>query len=224
MPIIDSYGKFCKDHGICGQDFVKWGLDNIVYPDPVKVKQEWNALKNNIVNGSDVYVRKYGRKGNSILIDFYNFFGIKAKPDPNNNSKATKMLQTTTGYKKFNSRKQNTNGQILQNYQVSHIFGKTKNVYCFTAPWNVCFVPKLIDPLTGHESEGTFPISFKSKWMKAIKKKYQNYINEYNNLVRSFDIDSKLKKFFSNPSHSGYSQAERAKFEEDMKEEFSPIK
>ncbi len=157
------------------------------------------------------------------MIDFYKSCGFdNVKVDLDNNSEPTKILESTTHNVKHNSKK-NYSVSTLINYQTSHIFGKTKNIYCFTAPWNICFVPKIIDPLTGHEAKGGFPESFKKRWMKKVKKKYKNYIGEYNELVADFDIDSKLKTFFDSPEYSSKHSLNKKRFIKDMKEQFSPI-
>ncbi|AET69328.1 hypothetical protein Desor_3879 [Desulfosporosinus orientis DSM 765] len=60
------------------------------------------------------------------------FNNTNVKKDATNSVEPQKIISRLTGYKR------NTN---LFNYQVSHIFGKTKNIFLFEAPWNIALVP-----------------------------------------------------------------------------------
>lgn len=219
--MIDSYQKFIDGLGINYEDFIQWGIDNTIYPTEDKIDIFWEQLKTRINAGDEVYIRSYGRegKGNDIILDFYSMFGIKVKNDPSNNMKPTKNLQYLTGMTKYSSGVKNPS---ICNYQVSHIFGKTKNVYMFESPWNVCFVPKIFDPLTGHEAYGKFPDDYKKQWVGQIAKKLKKYIDEYNTIVKDFDIKTKISKFLSDVNVvNKYSDKQRKRFERDMIEEFS---
>ena len=44
--------------------------------------------------------------------------------------------------------------ELIRNYQFSHIFGRTKNIYLFTTPWSIVYLPKVIGPFAGHEAKG----------------------------------------------------------------------
>ena len=78
--------------------------------------------------------------------DFYaNLLGnTHVEKDPTNNAVPHKLIQRTTELKR--------NSDIF-NYQVSHIWGHTKNIFMFEAPWNICYTPKIMDPFTGHETQ-----------------------------------------------------------------------
>ena len=73
----------------------------------------------------------------------------------------------------------------IQNYQTSHVYGKTKNVYCFTAPWNIVLIPKIIDPLTGHEAKGDFVGEFQKLFKDTVYNKFKECIEEYNSLIQA---------------------------------------
>ena len=83
----------------------------------------------------------------------------------------------------------------IYNYQISHIWGQTKNVFLFEAPWNVCYTPKIIDPFTGHETKGDLPEVFKRAFLGYAQKKYKRFIIDYNNIIQSYNIDDILEKY-----------------------------
>ncbi|KAA6328089.1 hypothetical protein EZS27_022975 [termite gut metagenome] len=179
---IDAYEQFFEF--LSEEEFVKFGLKNIIPIDKDKVREEWKKLLDRInAKSDDLYVRDFGRggAGNKLLSTFYEeVFGIKIKTDPTNNSKPTQLLQKLTGYRK---------NKNIFNYQVSHVFGNTKNVYCFTAPWNIVFIPKIIDPFTGHESKGDYVNKFQKKFQEKIYQEFKDEIDNYNEI-----IDSKYKE------------------------------
>jgi len=75
----------------------------------------------------------------------------------------------------------------IANFQVSHVFGRTKNVYCFTAPWNIVFIPKIIDPLTGHEAKGGFVEEFQSLFRQKVIQTFHDQIQEYNDIMARYE-------------------------------------
>lgn len=96
-----------------------------------------------------VYIRSSGRQGASTeaVIKEYEKLGmIKAvlKKDSTNNNRPTRMLKKT-GYHKDGDRN-------IHNYVVAHIWGETQNPLLFECPWNICYLPKIVDPFSGHES------------------------------------------------------------------------
>lgn len=213
----DSYQKFIDGLGINRKDFLDWGINNTIYPQDSEIEKFWEELKRKIDNREQISIRGYGRngRGNEIITRFYSELGISIKIDPSNNMKPTQNLQKLTGLRK--------NIDIV-NYQVSHIFGKTKNVYMFECPWNICFVPKIFDPLTGHEAKGDFPDKYKEEWISIIKEKYKSYINDYNGLMKSKKFKEKFENFVNNPEIiNKYENSKLKEFKKDMLNEFSPI-
>jgi len=93
------------------------------------------------------------------------------KKDATNNLELQKIISQLTGHKR------NVN---LFNYQVSHIFGKTKNVFLFEALWNIALVPKIIDPFTGHETKGIWSVEYQKKFSAYASEIYVEFIDEYN--------------------------------------------
>ena len=174
---IDSYKQFFELFP--KEKFFQFGLDNIISIEKKIADQIWFQLKDGIGrNSGNIFVRSSGRNasGNNVLKQLYKeVFNIDIKFDPTNNLKATQMLQRATGFEK---------NRTIFNYQVAHVFGRTKNMYCFTAPWNVVFIPKIVDPFTGHEAIGTYVDEFKKLFVEKICSKYKDMIEEYNEIMR----------------------------------------
>lgn len=214
---MDSYELFIEKLGINFDDFLEFGIENTIYPDQDRIAEFWEELKNRITSGKTVYVRGLGRNGNGneILKDFYSHFGINVEIDPTNNAIPQRNLQHFTSL---------IRNQNLFNYQVAHIFGCTKNVYMFESPWNVCFVPKLIDPLTGHESKGKFSDEYKKRWLKGIIQKHKTFIDDYNHLIDDFDIDGKLSVFLADDLiKQKYTKEQLDSFKKNITKEFVKI-
>ena len=214
----DSYSEFINGLGIDYETFLDWGIENTIYPSDRAIDEFWTKLKKRILTGDQVYIRGYGRNGNGndILTDFYSSVDISVKIDPSNNLRPTQNLQLLTGMKK---------NENIYNYQVAHIFGKTKNAFLFESPWNICYVPKIFDPLTGHESRGRFSVDYKVRWMRAIYKRYRKYIEDYNRIMEYYSFPEKLHAFLSSSDTvSKYTLKQCESFRGDMLSEFSQLK
>lgn len=201
MEYLNSYEQFFQ---ICSKEsFFDFGLKNIISIEPERARVLWNNLKSRVGNKStDLFIRSCGRNGNgnNIVKTLYkSIFELEINVDPSNNTKPTQLLEQNTNYKK---------NKTIYNYQVSHVFGQTKNVFCFTAPWNIVFIPKIIDPLTGHEAKGDFVEEFQSLFQSYIYEKYKEMIDEYNEIMdlvypiikswlenQTSDVDTYLKDF-----------------------------
>lgn len=177
--MINSYEQFFdlfpKDK------FFDFGLNNIITIDFDKATIEWKELVGRVKNkSSNLYVRSSGRQGagNEELKALYrDVFGININIDKTNNQKPKSMLQKLTGHRV---------NKTIFNYQISHVYGRTKNVYCFTAPWNLIFIPKIIDPLTGHEAKGKFVNEFQFLLRNSIQAKFIESINEFNDFMQIY--------------------------------------
>ncbi len=166
------------------EQFFQFGIENIITIDIKKAEKEWSELLSRIKHKSkDLFVRSSGRNGagNELLKKFYiELFDIVINIDPTNNQRPRKLMNTLSGYEI---------NKNIQNYQTSHVFGSTKNVYCFVAPWNLVFLPKIIDPLTGHEAKGDFVKEFQYLFKNSIYDKYNHLIEEYNSLIKVKEIE-----------------------------------
>jgi hypothetical protein len=131
-------------------------------------------------------------------------FGLNINFDPTNNQKPSIVIQELTSHRK---------NVTIANYQVSHVFGRTKNVYCFTAPWNIVFIPKIIDPLTGHEAKGDFVDEFQALFRQKVADTFRDQIHEYNDIMARYE-----KKISDWASHNV-----RPNLIESIKKDFSAI-
>ncbi len=220
----DSYEQFFDKMNINKKNFFNFGLQEIIYADINKANDSWGKLKNDIKKNQPVYIRGFGRNGNGskMYIHFYNTIlkNENITIDKTNNQEPTKIVEKITGYSKRNR----TQYEYIQNYQISHIFGKTKNVYAFTAPWNIVYMPKIFDPFTGHEAKGGMVDEFTKLFKEESYSRFKPLIEDYNQLMsdESFkqSIESYLKDI-SNNEH--YTPADVDKFIKSVQEELSPI-
>jgi len=177
MEIRDAYEQFFQL--LPKKTFFDFGISNIITINKEDVHYQWKKLLHKINNfADDLYVRDFGRNGNennNVKKLYKDVFNINIQFDPTNNAKPKQLLQTFTEYEV---------NKTIYNYQISHVFGNTKNVYCFTAPWNVVFIPKIIDPFTGHEAKGNYVNEFQDIFRKNIFQKFNNEIMEYNETIK----------------------------------------
>ena len=179
---IDGYEQFfdffSKDIKNFKKKFFDFGLKKIITIEKEKAEKEWKNLLSNINKGSNnLFIRNFGRDGkrNGEMKELYKkVFGIKdIKIDKN--TEPTKLLQNNTDY---NKRKN------ISNYQISHVFGMTGNVYCFVAPWNIVYIPKFYDPFTGHEAKGKCVEEFQKLFREKIFNEFKPQIEAYNKIMR----------------------------------------
>ena len=211
----DGYSDFFNHFNISEKKFIEYGLKSIIIVDKNIARKNWEQLKNSIVNNKDVFIRGYGRdaKGTNLYFELYNelFGNNNVKKDPTNNAEPRRIIQELTGVKR---------DRDILNYQVSHVFGRTKNPYMFTAAWNIIYIPKIFDPFTGHESKGELTEKFTEALQSKIYDEFIDIIEEYNELISKIDLEfalSKLKKKIE------IEEREFIKFQNDCKNEFAQI-
>ena len=206
----DSYEKFLEGMEIDREKFIQWGLDSIIYiKDDIDTTwkkilrgEYWKENKKDVVEYKS-FIRGYGRNAagtpyfielNKRILKVISGTDAYVVKDSSNNSKPPALLKKMTKCQ----RNKASRGRIpIYNYQVSHIFGRTKNVLLFTAPWNVCYTPKIIDPLTGHETYKDSKIvkEFKKAWGECVFEKFKDYIKEYNEILEREDVKKVLSDY-----------------------------
>lgn len=215
--IMDSYNEFLNRFGIDRTLFFQWGISSTIFPDIDKVASEWGDLKKRIFNNQTVYIRGYGRDahGTDLYKKLYEELlnNSHVEQDPTNNSVPQKLIQRITGL---------TRNKDIYNYQVSHIWGHTKNVFMFEAPWNICYVPKIMDPFTGHETKGTWPVEYQKLFISHASKLYNLFIKEYNQILIELGIEKKLQEYILSLKGS-IPEKEFEQFSKDAIRELSPI-
>lgn len=243
---IDGYKRFFeyffddnKNDNLI-EEIWKFTKNNMYMIDEEKDKA-WKSLNSRIddrLNKSEkyiqdkkiakVYVRTFGDKGKenteALLISFYEYiFDYSEKEvisiDRSNNSAPSSTLNRYTEYTKTKNHKSKN---ILFNYQVSHIFGKTLNCYAFTAPWNIVYLPKILDPFTGHESNGKLTEQFTQKLQEFAKLNYKEQIEQFNK--RMEELAPKINKFKAKlKSENEFDEQLIKQFFKSLDENFSQI-
>lgn len=230
---IDGYVLFFKeflnetDGDVIFSKLWKFAEQSMKCVDDENVKKSWKSLCDSIENKhSDVFVRKYGRESQNnqrLLKEFYKFlFGesFEVNIDKNNNAKPREMLSEYTAYSVTESKK---NKKILKNFQTSHVFAKTKNCFAFTAPWNVVYLPKILDPFTGHEAKGEIKIKFERKLQKYFCKKYETQIREFNSKMKIYQANLLKEGLRKKLLAVDDNEAKVNRFIKEMEKQFAPI-
>lgn len=214
----DSYERFIRMFNIDKNELFEFGIKETILPPIDSVARNWEELKNRIYNNGVVSIRGYGRdaKGTEKYLGMYKniFNNENIMKDPTNNLKPQKLILQMTGYKR---------NENLLNYQVSHIFGKTKNIFLFEAPWNIALVPKIIDPFTGHETKGDWPNEYQKKYRTYVWEIYADFINEYNHLIVKSEIQEAIKIYIQELKSKEGSTRAIIQFEKDVMNELAPI-
>lgn len=221
----DGYKDVLSHFNIIEEDFINVGSLSIIDASikMEQAKKEWESLIKRVeseLDDSIVYVRSYGRGNYSeVWAKFLKeiFPNANLKEDETNNLHPKKLIQKLTDYsnKKYKSEK-HTHIKLLVNYRVSHVFGKTKNPFAFTAPWNIVYLPVIFDPLTGHESSGELTLKFSKLLKSMIYIKFEENIKQFNDLMLKIE-----------PAINIFIEANEANLPKGMKDEinrqFSPI-
>ncbi len=225
--MLDSYLQFMQKFNISEDEFIQFGIENIIYvkvdteTNRRKFEEDWNNLKKSILTPNvdepqDVFIRGYGREaaGTDLYISMYKeIFGHdNFMKDGTNNDVPTKKIKRLTGYAK--NVKTEKKYERIQNFQVSHVFERTKNPFAFSAPWNIVYLPKIVDPFTGHESHGKLKSKFIKRFQEHIYNIYQEYINDFNKFAKELkpDLDDYLKNI------------DNDQFKKDVLKQFEEIK
>lgn len=201
--------------------------NNMKCVDSQNAKKSWEILCRSIEEKkSNVFVRKYGRKSQNdqpLLKSFYKYLfeeSFEINIDRNNNDRPKEMLSEFTGYSVKNEKDKNK----LNNFQTSHVFARTKNCFAFTAPWNLVYLPKILDPFTGHEAKGEIKIRFEKYLHRYFCNKYASLIRDFNSKMTLYQEilkkEEKLREYLS--------EVEKDikvvnRFIKAMKKEFEPI-
>ena len=214
---LDSYFLFLDYFSIEKSSFYSFGLETTIFADAKVIKPDWERIKQRLITNQSLSIREYGRNGkNTILyLEMYKFIfnNSNIQRDPTNNTKPKQNLQALTGHQ---------NNKTLVNYQCSHIFGCTKNPLLFETCWNICFVPKIFDPLTGHESKGIWPKEYQKLFIEMAYSKYRSLIEDYNTFVHENDIHKKINDFVDSVKDE-YDTKTLYKFRQDALQEWKFI-
>ena len=203
----DSYQRLFDcfaERPLTPEAFYRFGIENSIYADRISVtavEDQFNLLINLLETGHDGNVARYGRNENHdyLSIRKYSsdreksrwFVEVYGKVFPNAKIKIEKSGNTAPkqNFSKIakcqlhSPSKKPSVGMtlLLQNYQCSHVFDdRTKNPLLFEAVWNMVLTPKVIDPLTGHETSGLWPRQFQPIFRNSIRDKFASCIEKFN--------------------------------------------
>jgi len=181
-------------------------------------------LKSRIQNNENVFIRGFGRdaSGTGLYQELYKKLlgNSNVKKDPTNNMEPTKLIRKLTGYSKIKSPKY----ESIRNYQVSHVFGRTKNVYAFTASWNIVYMPKMHDPFTGHEAKGEMIAEYTQLFQKQTYRTFGKFIDEFNEIVSAPSFKSNLNSSLEElASKVAIDKSDLEKLKKSARDEFMPI-
>ncbi|MGS2723175.1 hypothetical protein ACVBEJ_05470 [Porticoccus sp. GXU_MW_L64] len=201
-----------------------FGLSELISCKTEIVDIEWRELQEAIWQNQSVYIRSFGRNGagSHLFADFYKLAigNDKVTIDPTNNARPTEALRNFTGFSKTPKR----GFELLRNYQVSHVFGRTKNVFAFTAPWNIVYIPKILDPFTGHEAKGDAVSEFSAMFQREMANRFEPQIESFNQIMADSEFQSNCSQAIEQMTQSGnYESADIDKFKKALEYELSPI-
>lgn len=221
----DSYERFFSQGYISKDQFFEFGLSETIYAPLDKAEAAWEKLKHRVHSNQQVFIRGFGRNSNGTHL-FQAFYADvldnnQVTVDPTNNAQPTKLIRDLTGYSKTKSSKH----EPIQNYQISHIFGRTKNVFAFTAPWNIVYMPKMLDPFTGHEAKGAMIDEYQKLFQEQGYKHFKHLIDDFNRIMTEPSLITSIETYISRLSpDENKTQADIEKLTKSIREEFSPIK
>ena len=214
--IQDSYINFLKYFKINKKEFFEYGKKSIIYANSDDIDYFWKDLKYRLYNNQKVYIRSYGNNGvnSKIFVDFIKkvFNNENIEIDKNRNSIPQAYIKKYTQLERKKD---------IINYQVSHLFERTKNPLMFECPWNIAYIPKIYDPFTGHESNGNWTKEFQEYYLKDAQHKFKKYIDDYNSIIKSLDIEKKISNYIDGLKK--YSNNQKNRFKKDLEENFKPI-
>lgn len=97
-------------------------------------------------------------------------------------------------------------------------------MFCFTAPWNIVYKPKILDPFTGHEAKGDLVSEYTAIFKTKGFKLFEPLIEDFNNLMIETSFQDKIDQYlFKLTDDVLISSAQANDFTKAVKEELSII-
>lgn len=228
----DSYERFLSKGYISKDQLFKFGLEETIYAPTEKANDVWKELKEKIKNNEPVFMRRFGQNSNGshLYQELYRniLHNKNVKIDVNNNNEPAKIIKNMTGYSKEkklqNQKTKDPKYKFIQNYQISHIFGRTKNIYAFTAPWNIAYIPKIIDPFTGHEAKGELVVEYQTMFQEKSFTYFKPLIDDYNQIITDKTFQTRIDEYFRKlRDKKAYPEDEITKLIDSIRVELTPI-
>lgn len=246
----DSYQRFFDcfaERPLTPEAFYRFGIENSIYADRISVtavEDQFNLLINLLETGHDGNVARYGRNENHdyLSIRKYSsdreksrwFVEVYGKVFPNARIKIEKSGNTAPkqNFSKIAkcqlhspSKKPSADMTLLlRNYQCSHVFDdRTKNPLLFEAVWNIVLTPKMIDPLTGHETSGQWPCQFQPIFRNSVRCKFASCIEKFNAVADKYrDAIYRAAREVSE-QHREMDATQRISFVADVLRQWEPV-
>lgn len=220
----DSYERFFSEGYISKEKFFDFGIRETIYAPLDAARESWEELKQRIRENKPVCIRGFGRDSSKspMYKEFYKQIlgNENVFVDPTGNKEPTIVIRDMTGYSKVKSAKHKS----IRNYQVSHIFGRAKNVYAFTAPWNIVYLPKIIDPFTGHEAKGDLVDEYQTMFRQKSYSYFKPLIEDYNRLISDKAFERRVSSYLEDVYHNScYPKKDVIQLVKSAREELTPI-
>ena len=191
---IQLFLDYFSNKNLDKDSFYKFGIESTEFAGIDYAKKQWNHIKEMLLNKQELRIRGYGRdaKQTEMYFALYRFLfdHHNIKKDSSNNTEPTRIIQKATGYIKNSQKKRN-----ILNFTVAHIFGCTKNPLLFNAAWNICYKPTILDPLTGHEAQGDWPIEYQRIFHNHVYRLFGELIMDYNKFIVEQNIQEKVEEY-----------------------------
>lgn len=214
---IDSYQLFCDDFCITPEQLYNFGIKHSIFVCEDEAWEQWQNLKKSLIEGGEkIAIRSYGRGDTNPFITMYKTLFPKAHVvvDSTGNAAPKKLIQMYTQYKI---------NKTIFNFEISHVYGLTKNPLLFSAIWNFFLCPRIIDPFTGHASSGRWPDEYQPRLRKVVTKKFAHCINDYNSIVTSPSFQANLTGYLEKLDWGNKGKKDLDRFIQDAKKEWAPI-
>ena len=209
---VDAYQKFFQyfaNRQLTPESFYTFGLEMSIFADDADqnaAEQQMEVLISLLLTGTfdeqlnsgrskkrkRLAIRKYsGSEDKSRLFtDLYHGLFPNANIEvEKGGNKSPKLNITNTTHCQLFTRGHGfsilrSTRKVLKNFQCSHVFDdRTKNPILFESIWNIALTPKMIDPLTGHETLGRWPEEFQPRFRNMIRRKFITCIRRFNALA-----------------------------------------
>lgn len=210
---VDAYGEFFsyfEVRQLTPRNFYQFGLEKSVYADDVDedaAVRQFQMLISLLENGTATEQDLAGRRRTCLSIRRYSgseeksrwfirlyervFRNARVRVEKGGNMSPKLNICGVTRTQLFTNgrgfRISHGTQRILKNFQCSHVFdSRTQNPLLFEAVWNIVLTPKLIDPLTGHETLGRWPGDFQPMFRNLIRRKFVRCIELFNETVQRY--------------------------------------
>jgi hypothetical protein len=191
----DAYVHLLNKLNMNHEEFLEFGLAQVIPIEIEAKRRQWLELKNSILtrNNEKLIIRNYGRDGKSniLFMELYEeLFNKQVKFDSTNNSYPQGVISKNTFFRKKPLKKNKY--VLIQNYQIAHLHGKTKNPFFFTALWNISLIPRYLDPFTGHEKSGLLANAVSDSFKKKIVNENIEFLNDYKQLFEMYITEERV--------------------------------